>query len=83
MAKKLTKEEAEALGMRPFGRKHFVRAMIEQMKPGEILQISRKDFAWHNQNPNRFINPLMKSTKKKFTITQTADRSGWIVARTE
>jgi hypothetical protein len=83
MAKLISKQEAEALGSRPFGKKHFVRIRIEQMNKGETLLITRQDFTWRKQNPNYFIIPLMKSTSKKFTINETDDRSGWIVERVE
>ncbi|HLG33649.1 MAG TPA: hypothetical protein VI757_02115 [Bacteroidia bacterium] len=83
MAKLITDEEASELGMRPFGKKHFVRVLIEQLQPGQRLYITRADFTWRKQNPNYFINPLMKTTSKKFTITETRTRSGWIVVRVE
>lgn len=83
MAKLLTDEEAKQLGMRPFGKKHFVRMLIEQLEPGQKLYITRADFTWRKQNPNYFIIPLMKATSKKFIINETRTRSGWIVIRTE
>ncbi|MBK5284078.1 MAG: hypothetical protein JJE25_01635, partial [Bacteroidia bacterium] len=44
MAKLLTEEEANQLGMRPFGKKHFVRILIEQLEPGQKLLVTRADF---------------------------------------
>ena len=83
MAKLITEQEASELGSRPFGKKHFVRVLIEQLQPGQRLYITRADFTWRKQNPNYFIIPLMKTTSKKFTITETHNRSGWIVERVE
>ena len=83
MAKLITDEEANELGMRPFGKKHFVRVLIEQLEPGQKLLITRADFTWRKQNPNYFIIPLMKTTNKKFTISETHKRTGWIVVRVE
>jgi hypothetical protein len=82
MAKLLSDQEAGQLGMRPFGKKHFVHALIEQMKPGEKLLITREDFNWRRQTPAIFVRREMKSTSKKFTVSNTTNRSGWIVERT-
>lgn len=83
MAIILTEEEAKKLGPRPFGKKHYVRVMLEQLEIGQILYVTRADFTWKKQNPNIFIKPLMKATGKKFEINETANKSGWIIKRTE
>jgi hypothetical protein len=83
MAKLINDEEAGNLGMRPFGKKHFVQVLIEQMQPGEKLLITRADFKWRKHTPNILVRRVMKSTSKKFSVFDTNDRSGWIVKRTE
>jgi hypothetical protein len=83
MARLISKQEAEKIGRLHFGRKHFVNAWIGQMKKGDILHITRKDFTWKDHTPNIFVKRIMKSTKKKFTFEDTLDKSGWIVERVE
>lgn len=83
MAKILTDEEAKQFGMRPLGKKHFVRILIEQLEPGQKLLVTRADFLWNKKNPGIFTNALMKATSKKFIINETRTRTGWIVIRTE
>ena len=83
MAKLISDQEANQLGMRPFGKKHFVAALIEQLQPGERLHITRQDFTWRKHTPSIFVRRIMQSSSKKFTIAVTNDRSGWIVTRTE
>ncbi|MBK5286193.1 MAG: hypothetical protein JJE25_12410 [Bacteroidia bacterium] len=83
MAKLITDQEASELGSRPFGKKHFVRVLIEQLEPGQKLLVTRADFTWRKKNPGIFIIPLMKTTSQKFTISETRTRTGWIVERTE
>jgi hypothetical protein len=83
MPRLLTEEEAAALGGRPFGKKHFVYAWIEEMKAGTSILITRKEFTWRRQTPKIFVNRIMKRTKKKFKVENTKDESGWIVKRVE
>jgi len=83
MAKIITQQEAEGLGKRPFGKKHFVFALIESLKPGEQLHVTRQDFNWRKKTPNIFVLRIMKTTSKKFSVSNTRDRSGWIVERTK
>jgi hypothetical protein len=83
MPRLITEEEAAAIGGRPFGKKHFVHAWIEHMKPGDIIVITRKEFTWHRHTPNIFVRRIMKKTKKKFKVENTQDKSGWIVRRVE
>ena len=81
--KRLTKEEVEKITLLPFGKKHPVRVLLEQLPVGEFLNISRLDFNWRKQNPNYFITQIKKATGKKFTTYKNADRSGWVVERVE
>jgi len=83
MIKIITEAEAKQLGIRPFGKKHYLRVQIGQLEKGQILHVPRADFTWKKQNPNIFIRPLMKATSKKFEVTYTANKSGWIIKRTE
>jgi len=83
MIKIITEAEARQLGIRPFGKKHYLRVLIGQLEKGQILHVPRTDFTWKKQNPNIFIRPLIKSSNKKFTLTNNGNKSGWIIKRTE
>jgi hypothetical protein len=83
MPRKITEEEAAAMGGYPLGRKHFVHAWIEQMKPGDTIVVTRREFTWKGHTPKIFANRIMKSTKKKFIVENLMDKSGWKVKRVE
>lgn len=84
MARKISKEEADKLGRRPFGKKHPVRVAIEDLKKGELLHITRSEFTWKKRTPLFFINQIKKSDPaKKFIIDETKNRLGWVVERLE
>ncbi len=81
--KKMTAEEARQVKQRPIGKKHFVRVAIEQLEVGEALQISREAFTWKKHTPKLFSNAISKKTKKRFEVSNLADKSGWMVIREE
>lgn len=83
MAKKISVEEAHKLGLRPFGKKHHVRVLIEQLEIGELLAITRLDFTWKRQTPGRFVHEHERATAKKFTIQKTENGTAWVVTRVE
>jgi len=65
----------------PFGKKHPVRALLETMKTGQLLSISRQDFRWKKHTPNLFCKQISRNSEKKFEIWKLADRTGWVVKR--
>lgn len=79
--RKITDEELENYRLLPFGKKHAVRILIEQLKPGENQLISRMDFNWKGQTPNRFCNQIAKTSKKRFIMHKLPDDTGWVVRR--
>ena len=80
---KITREEAEKLRLLPFGKKHPIRILIEELKPGELLRISRQDFNWKNRTPNYFCNQITKHSRAKFKMHKIAGKIGWVVERLE
>lgn len=83
MARTITAEEARKLGLRPIGKKHAVRGLIETMLVSELLHITREDFKWKNRTPMFFCNQVSQTTKKKFTVMKTQNKNGWVVERVE
>jgi len=79
--KKITKEEAEKMQLLPFGRKHPVRVLINELELGEYLLVSRADFRWKNHTPNLFCRQLMRASKKRFRTWKKADGLGWVIQR--
>ncbi|MEO8149647.1 MAG: hypothetical protein ABI723_18560 [Bacteroidia bacterium] len=81
MARKISSDEARKLGLKPMGKKHPVRALIETMHPGELLHITREDFKWKAHTPLLFTNQIMKTSDKKFVVMKTVNKNGWVVER--
>jgi len=79
----ISDEEAAGLKLLPFGRKHAVRILIEQLQPGQKLNVARKDFMWKRKTPAIFCNEVAKSGKAKFRIWKKWDKTGWVVERIE
>jgi hypothetical protein len=79
----ISKEEAGAMRLLPFGKKHAVRILIEQLKPGQMLKVERGDFSWRGKNPNFFCRQVSKSTKAKFQVMKMPGNTGWVVERLE
>jgi len=65
----------------PDGQKHPVRAMIELLEPGELLQVNPSDFKWKNHTPNIFCREIMKVTTKAFRTWKRTDAPGWVIER--
>ncbi len=80
-SKKISAEDASKIQTVPMGKKHPVRGMIEAMKVGEILRISRQDFKWKDRTPLFFIRQITKATNKKFEIEKEVGNTGWVVKR--
>jgi hypothetical protein len=77
----LTREDVKKLGLRPMGRKHPVWIALETMETGAIIYITRNEFTWKSATPLRFINKIEKTTSKKFSISESLNRMGWVVER--
>ena len=78
---KITREQAAEMRLLPFGKKHPVRIMIENLQPGELLHVNQADFTWKRHTPNFFCRQLTKKRKGKFAVTKKYDKSGWVIER--
>jgi hypothetical protein len=79
----ISKEEAGAMPLLPFGRKHAVRILIEGLQPGQVLRIDRSDFTWKRKTPGIVCRVVSKATKAKFRVFKLPNNSGWVVERVE
>ena len=77
----ITPEAYQKLGLRPATKCHPVRAAIESLKPGQILQIGRQEMGWKGKSPTLFCNRLSKTTKKRFKTERLTSGMGWVVTR--
>ncbi len=77
----ITSEAYEKLSLRPATKCHPVRAAIESMKPGQILQIGLNEMGWKGKGPSLFCNRLSKTTKKRFKVEKLTSGTGWVVSR--
>jgi hypothetical protein len=79
----ISKDEVDIIGLVPFGKKHAVRILIEDMKPGEMLHIEREDFNWKRKTPSSFCRKVSKNTGAKFRILKQHNKTGWVVGRVD
>ena len=77
----ITEDAAKLIRTLPFGKKHPIRILLEEMEPGQILRISRQDFAWKGKTPNLFCREISKRTKAKFKVRTEHGKTGWVVWR--
>lgn len=77
----LTEEELLQRRLTTTGRKHPVRARLEAMRVGEILEISRAAFQWKRKNPGRLLRDVEKKHRMKFEMWKDLDRKSWVVRR--
>jgi hypothetical protein len=79
----ITKEEAANIRLLPFGKKHPVRILLEELKPGQLLRIGREDFLWKGKTPSFFCHQISKAGKAKFRVLKEVGKTGWVVERVE
>ncbi len=77
----ITEDVAKQIRTLPFGKKHPVRILLEEMEPGKILRISRQDFSWKRKTPNMFCLEIAKRSKAKFKVRKEHGNTGWVVYR--
>lgn len=77
----ITEDDARLIRTLPFGKKHPVRILLEEMEPGQILRISRQDFNWKGKTPNLLCLQIAKRTKAKFKVRKEHGKTGWVVWR--
>lgn len=77
----ITTEQKEKLRLLPFGKKHPVAVLIEQLEIGQHLRISREDFKWKNKTPGLLCQREAKKTGKRFEILKEVANTGWVVTR--
>ena len=76
-----SKADAAHLRLLPFGKKHAVRALIEELQPGELLRIGSEEFLWKRKTPNYFCQQISKATKAKFKVYKEFGKTGWVIER--
>ncbi len=81
MIRKLTTEQLATLKKKQLGKKHPARTAIEQMLPGEAIEITRNSFSWKNQTPRLFTNTISKKTNSRFVVSVLLNNAGWVVER--
>lgn len=79
--KKLTESEAQAIITKPPGRVSYIRAMLLDMKPGDIFLIEKKEWNWKKKTPTAMCRRLEQRTALKFDCRRALDGSGWVVKR--
>ncbi len=79
--KKLTREEADRIEVRPDARTSFANNIFINMKPGDIILLEPKDWKQKNRAPSTFLRRYERKSGKKFTSTKPLDGSGWIIER--
>jgi hypothetical protein len=79
--KKLTKEEALRIPVKPHVRHNIVRAYLLNMQPGDIILIERHEWKWKRHSPSVMTNEIAKRKRWKFTCNTAMDGTGWVIER--
>ena len=68
----ITPEEKANMELAPMnskkGRRHPVRAALEELETGQILYIKREDFKWKRRTPLFICNVISRKSGKKFKL---------------
>lgn len=82
--KKLTREDLEKMQLKPSGRVGYLRSVIVNMKPGDIILIEPKDWKWKDKWPDTLCKRIEQKHKgMKLSTSRALDNSGWVVIREE
>lgn len=81
--KKITREEADNLILKPHGRATYFRSVVLSMKPGEIIFVEPKDWTQKSREPGTYLNIICKKTDMKFKCSKTLSKPGWVIERTK
>ncbi len=70
-------------GTIPRGKGHWVRKALLALKKGELLFVHKADWNWRGvtNSPARIVNSLNAKDPGRYTISLTADLSGWVMER--
>ncbi len=79
--KKLSREEADKIVIKPSGRGSYLRSVLLTMKVGDIVLIEPKDWKWKHKPPSAYCRRLEENNKIKFTCGKALDGSGWVIER--
>jgi hypothetical protein len=67
----------------PHANAHPVRIAAMALAPGEYFTLLRKDWHWKTATPGAITSKLNRSTNRRFACNTLADKSGWIIIRTD
>ena len=80
--KRITEEEKAQLITRPMKRQGYVRTLLMNMKPADIILIEPKDWTWKSQAPSFLCRRVEAATAFKFDCEKVIGGSGgWIITR--
>ncbi len=79
--KKLTKEEASKLRLRPDNRGSVARGILLAMQPGEVILLEPKDWTRKTQPPSTYCLKLGRKTGMQWKCAVAMDGSGWVIER--
>lgn len=79
----LSEAEAEGMLYSVHGRAHPVQAALLQLRPGESILLPRKDWNQLTNGPQRLVNRLNGKGPLSYTCHMLADKSGWLIKRTD
>ena len=77
----ITREDAQKIKVRPNGRMNYVRGILMNMKPGELIFLEKADWTQKYRKPNTYCLQLGRKTGCKWTVLMALDGSGWVIER--
>ncbi|MES2620043.1 MAG: hypothetical protein V4615_04255 [Bacteroidota bacterium] len=83
--KKLTAEEKAKFITRPMKRQGYVRTLLMNMKPGDIILLELVEWKWKTKSPSFLCRRVEEdNTGWKFECEKIVQGgSGWIITRTK
>ena len=81
--KRLTKEEAEQIRIKPSGKGSIARKLLMSMEVGEIILLEPADWNQRKRTPGTYCLQLGRKVKRKWNCGKAMDRPGWVIERME
>jgi len=79
--KLLTKEEAQSIKVRPEGKSSYVKGLLTNMKPGDIILLEPQDWKPKYKKPSTYCLELGRKTGMGWKCATALDGSGWVIER--
>ena len=81
--KKITKEERDAMQLKPPGHMTPLRGMIINMKVGDLVHLEKSDWKWKSKAPSAMLRRYEDYHPERFTCMEVVGGNGWVIERVQ